>query len=415
MGKLKTEYWITLIEIAFLIFISYVFRVLWKRNKKDNAGILDAKKRGTKRHQAKINIRKRRVVLILCILLMAGDIWEIASSFCISEEIKIVEDSIIKRNANYRAMEKIVFDEDLKNEDELIWEHFINEELGIRDIMMRLEESESFDVLRNNTIDSRLLEYNDIVSIEELKEHVDHFKETGIFPELDMSLSEIEAMTPPIDERQNDDWELFAKECIIRINGYQESSAAENLYQIARAADDAFKLLFPLKKDAGSKKRALFFGAIAVASYKLYILECDAEDEAYVVDLSFIYYRLGEIDIYFYRYYESDSDENEQIRECFVLGAESYLDTAEKNFRREHGEEDIHKYLPYYGAYRADIFYRYYTLYAGANSGFYGERCCEYSESYLKSEYAKGGERSSCEDYLTNIKERESIDLKVEK
>lgn len=409
---MKTEYF--LIIVCLIYFVCLIFIALRPINEVWNNFIIlkNEEDEMEKKNKAREGIRKESWKLFVYTF---GGVICVALSIFMWKRIKVPPDLgeqelnlSEEESREYQEIKnKIVFDNEIINEDTTIWGQILTKKLGADDLEISLENAGDIETLRND-----ILIYDDVMSWEELEQFILDFDGAGIFPDTVRTVEEISADVAEMKEKIDNSEELpdelnpeeiYPEEFIARFNRYQVSPAIENLYQTARAADDAYKQLFKVK-DAESKKKAIFYAVVTSNLYKIYVNECDSRNKSYEVDLSFIEYRLSELYIYLYRYYIGE--ENGSVKLQLILKADAHLEKAEQNFIQEHPDEDINEYLCYFDAYYAEIFYYYYTKTGDIQ---YAEKCREYSNRYLASKYAKEYEKSSCDDYLERIDKKQEL------
>lgn len=402
---------VVLFAICFICSAFYIrplLNAIW------NDRLIMSKKEDRENANARKNIRKNRIKLILCISLM---------SLCVVLSIEVIKNKELspypgEQNADLTREEEqeyerikngIVFEEEQLNATETvtIWENILYNGICIE----RFDLTSNMDIntLRTNNEEYSLLLYNDVMSIDDLRKLIEFSIEAGIFSETERTVGAISADIREMKKRQENDEDLedldpeklYTEEFLARLKKYEDSHDMENLYQAARASNDAFCQLLPLK-DHGAKKRVLLLAAITISLYKMCVNESALNNESYVADLSLINYRTAEIYIYLYRYYYADK-EYEQLRLSIISKAETFLNKAAHNFYLEHADEDINERYPYYDAYCADIFYLYYIK---TDDLQYAEECRKHSTSYLGSAYARDNEKASCRDYLIKVEKK---------
>lgn len=403
-----------IVVILFVIcFICSAFYIRPLLNAIWNDHLIKSKKENGENANARKDIRKNSIKLFLCIFLML---------LCVVLSIKVTKNKELspysgEQNADLSREEEqeyerikngIVFEEEQLNATETvtIWENILYNGIRIERFDLSSENNKDINTLRTDNEEYSLLLYNDVMSMNDLKKLIDFSIEVGIFSETERTVEAISADIRKMKKKQEigedlgtlDPEKLYTEEFLARLKKFEDSHDMENLYQAARASNDAFYQLFPLKDD-GAKKKILLLATITISLYKMYVNESALNNESCVVDLSLINYRTAEIYIYLYRYYYIDK-EYEQLRLSIISKAETFLNKAADNFYFEHTNEDINKRYPYYDAYCADIFYLYYIK---TDNPQYAEECRKHSISYLESNDARDNEKASCRDYLIKI------------
>lgn len=363
------------------------------------------KKRIIQKRKRKIMIGLLTFVLLLfvCVSLIKSLLAFAALSDTIAGEN--VNDEINLVNF-LEIVEKIPFHDEALVEEQTIWEKLVCTDLLYGEYLEKSEGVTDFDELRK-AYQGEFYEAQEIpfIEIDELIEQVKLFYGTEILPFTDKTLEDVEAEILPLEERLNTDVEVFQNEFWLRAGSCNADSSDECLYQAGRAADDVFKVLCN-KADTGNKMK-IFYSSMTVGFY-LASIEYDTGN----INIPLVYYRIAEI--YIYLEEQLDFGENEEIKLHCLLMAEIFLMLAEKEYEKIEGG-DIHKDLPFFSYYYAQILNKYIVKYNSKDKEV-ESKCYDYATQYINSPYSLKYPdcRNSCNDILDNLKDRGYVEIDSE-
>lgn len=334
------------------------------------------------------------IVAVMIVVLLFSSVKGFAKN--VSRSMNFGKGGAIDLFQNQDVVDDIPFHDEAFS-DERIWEHLYSVELAYGNCEEWLEKESEFGKLRENYI-NRIYKTKQLsfIKVEELLEHINFFYGTEILPSTNKTLDEVTAEILPLKDRLNTDVEVFQNEFWLRATKVNKYSSDECLYQVGRAADDAFKVLF--KKQPDSVKPLIFYGSMVVAFY-LASIGCYKGN----IDLAYAYYRIAEIYIYLEKYVNRVKCEEKYSKHCLLM-AEVFLMLAETEYSDEIKEGDIHQRLTYFDCYYAEILYKAITSYEFKEEEFI-TLCCNHATQYLSSAYSKRYPkcRKSCSDIIVNL------------
>lgn len=259
------------------------------------------------------------------------------------------------------------------------------------------------EILRDEYRD-RYVDLSDLpdFDVTELVKIAHEYYETDILPHTDLTLRDIENMTPELKERMKSDPKLPQAEFWLRIKVCTNQTDAENLYHIARSADDAFKIMCNDKNRRISAKEAVFYASNAIAFYCV-CLQKDIGN----IDRKFVYYRMAEIYIYMCDYIEFvNQDDDHNLHSLLMADVLLAKVEAEYEFGNmaENVEMDIHQKLPLFSFYRMRVLKELIFKYKFHDDKLVRE-CADSALQFWNSPYSEGYERcrQGCWDTLLNL------------
>lgn len=370
------------------VLLKYMHKVLFllKKNRKKS------------KHKFIKNIGQFVGSFIICILVLVLIIKAVALAMSLKVDYKTNKDIATFKYID--MVDKISFKDEIINEEQVIWEHLFDEELLYEKYKQLNESVLDISNLRkrygNEFCDSDELPF---IDIDELLEHVTSLYGSDILPVTNKTLEEVMMQIPPLEERMNMDVLVFENEFYLRVVKCNVDSSDECFYQVARAADDAFKVLFNGRNP--SNKKVLFYGSMAVAFYLASVKYYERN-----INLILVYYRVAEIYIYLYKYVDFIRENKEYRKHC-LLTAEIFLVLAKEEYSKKLDANDIHEKLTYFGHYYADILFEFITKYCkGEEDEEIVSMCCKFANDYLNSPYTVNYKenREGCKDILNNLK-----------
>lgn len=162
---------------------------------------------------------------------------ENTEQFTIQEELMGGRKDFFEKELS-KVLANEYFAPEIKNLEENLWEHFMLNEIGFSNYNVWSEESESIIELRNKYLDN--ITNGSVFASADLKEickHIENFYGTPFIPYTTRTLEEV---SDEIRENVNASPELYAEELYLRSLVCDEGTF-EVIYQLGRAADDAFK------------------------------------------------------------------------------------------------------------------------------------------------------------------------------
>lgn len=351
-------------------------------------------------------IQKRRIRILICLIVYVGllvvFIFLIKSLLNLSTStVTVVEENVNDENmyVYLEIVAKMPFNDEILAKEQTIWDQLIYNDLLYSEYLKSVERAADFDELRE-LYQSEIYEVQEIpfIAIDELIEQVELFYGTEILPFTEKTLEKVESEVLPLAERLNTDLEVFQNEFWLRASNCSADSSDECLYQAGGAADDAFKVLFNEARSIGNKME-IFYSSMTVGFY-LACIKYDAGN----INRPLVYYRIAEIYIYLEK--EVDFGEDEEIKLHCLLMAEIFLMLAEKEYEKT-GGEDIHKDLPYFSCYYAEILNKFIVKYDSKSEDVVSicfKNATQYLDSSYTSKYPKN--RDSCSDILENLESK---------
>ena len=386
--------------VVFVVFLVLYIRILSKYMHR----VLLLLKGTRNRKRTRYNIFKNTirficafVALVISLILLAIIAREFVLALDLKVECNTNED--VSESQYTDAIDKIPFHDEMINEEQTIWEHLFVEEM-LYDKYEQLGGDEfDFKNLREKYV-NEFCDADELpnIAIDELKEHVKFFYGSEILPVTNKTLERVVTEIPPLEDRINTDVLVFENEFYLRVDKCDLSSPDECFYQVARAADDAFKVLFH-EKNLSIKKK-LFYGSMAVAFYLASINNYEGN-----IDLLLTYYRIAEIYIYLYKYVGFIQENIDYSKHCLLM-SEMFLILAKKEYSKKMDFDDIHKKLTYFNYYYADILFDYITKYCKDEEvEEIGFMCYKLASDYLNSPYtvSYNKNRDGCRNILTNL------------
>lgn len=293
------------------------------------------------------------------------------------------------------VLETVYFNSEINNEKETIWERFLLNEIGLSNYNVWSDESESIIELRkkylgNITNDSILPP----ADLDKICEYIDYFYGTSFIPYTTRTLEEV---SDEISADADASPELYAEELYLRSLTCAEGTF-EIIYQLGRAADDAFKQ--SVKYNKKDDKQLIFFASITLAAYQLAL--CEYEDSIDTnTDITLIYYRMAEIYIYLDKHY-IPSDECRFYKTHFKFSAEAYLARARIEYDPADEKLDMNEKYPYYDDYYAELL-SYFIKQYDVHEDKITEEFYRHALTYIYSPYGKDGNVKNCNNLIEKM------------
>ncbi|MDE5590517.1 MAG: hypothetical protein K2J60_15485 [Acetatifactor sp.] len=391
-------------------------------------------------------MKRNRIVLKVkkCLFVVAVIIWIVCAFLIYLLLLNRAQnhDSLTEQTSNkihraeyYDILDQIQFQPEIINEEYTVWENLLRDYLHFSQYEKWTSQEISKEQLRKNYLSDICENGNSTqIDFEDIKEMINLFDGTSLLPATDRSFAEILEDLPSMEESYNANPAIFVEEFLYRTLYCisTETPSYENIYQAARAADNALKSFLNSQKI--TIKQRLLLAAMAVGLYQISLdnletelacfnaeyqvtgmLDSKSVDEisAIIERYSFTEYKIAEIYIYLFEH-----NDNSLNKECynihFLLSAEAHLKNAQKIYNHEKtnmlffsavGEQenkDIHKKQTYHNFYIAQTQYRLIVIYGYDYENMEAE-CKKYAVNYMGNPYARDNIIESCRYIISMI------------